>query len=145
VRVGLSAAKGFAEALNIPLLAVSRLAVLAAKAEADAAVLDAGRGEFYFRAQEEEALFTPAEIRERLSGTLAVCEEIVQRAFPEAVFVEPPSAADALAYAVPRLVAKDFDDVATLDGNYVRRSDAELFLKQGVRVAGAGSVESGPE
>ena len=49
VRVGLSAAKGLCEALNLPLIAISRLAVLAemAKASRVFALLDAGRGEFY--------------------------------------------------------------------------------------------------
>src|SRR5271155_237945 len=47
VRIGVCSAKAIAEALGIPLLAVSRLAVLARKAGTDAAVLEAGRGEFY--------------------------------------------------------------------------------------------------
>jgi tRNA threonylcarbamoyladenosine biosynthesis protein TsaB len=133
VRVGLSAAKGLAEALSIPLLALSRLAVLAAKGGTDQSALDAGRGEFYFRLGQEEALLTRGEVRLRASGSCAVCEETVLQSFPEAVFVQPPSAADALRYAVLRLAAKDFDDIATVDGNYVRRSDAELFAHQGSR------------
>jgi tRNA threonylcarbamoyladenosine biosynthesis protein TsaB len=133
IRVGLSTAKGLAEALSIPLLAVSRLAVLAAKAGTNAAVLDAGRGEFYIRLQEDEALLTPEEIRERLPGTLAVCEESAAKLFPGAVLVQPPTAADALRYALPRLAANDFDDIATIDGDYVRRSDAELFAHQPAR------------
>ena len=138
VRIGVSSAKALAEALNIPLLAVSRLAVLAQKAGTDAAVLDAGRGEFYFRTGSEEALLGPEGIRERSgSESLAVCEENAKRAFAEAVFVEPPTASDALLFAVPRLLAKDFDDIALLDGNYVRRSDAELFAKQTNRSAKA--------
>ena len=53
IRVGLSAAKGLCEALGIPLMVISRLAVLAslARAQPEASViaaLDAGRGEFYF-------------------------------------------------------------------------------------------------
>ena len=52
VRVALSAAKGLCEALNLPLVAISRLAVLARLAGPQAgervrALLDAGRGEFY--------------------------------------------------------------------------------------------------
>src|SRR5580692_6724223 len=50
VRVGVSAAKGLSEAGGIPLIAVSRLALLAgASGDGDEtvhAVLDAGRGEF---------------------------------------------------------------------------------------------------
>jgi len=50
VRVGLSAAKGLCEAGGVPLIAVSRLALLAACVGEGAvhAVLDAGRGEFYY-------------------------------------------------------------------------------------------------
>jgi len=137
VRIGVSSAKALAEALNIPLRAVSRLAMLLKKARANAAVLDAGRGEFYFRTGTEEALLAPEEVRERLHGRLAACEESAAQVFPEAVLVEPPTASDALLYAAPRLLAKDFDDVFTLDGNYVRRSDAELFAKHGDRPAKA--------
>lgn len=133
VRIGLSSAKALAQALSLPLLAVSRLALLAKKAGTDAAALDAGRGEFYFRAQSREKLLTPEEIRRQLNGVLGVCEESTAQSFPGAVLVDPPSAADALVFAAPRLLAKDFDEVATLDGNYVRRSDAELFARQGDR------------
>jgi tRNA threonylcarbamoyladenosine biosynthesis protein TsaB len=133
LRIGVSSSKALAEALSLPLLAVSRLAVLAQKAQADMAVLDGGRDEYYFRKQKQESLFTPEEVRRRLNGTLAVCEENVAHAFPAALLVDPPTAADALVYAVPRLQAKDFDDIAMLDGNYVRRSDAELFAKPGAR------------
>src|SRR5271156_3143634 len=133
VRIGVSSAKALAEALRIPLLAVSRLAVLAQKAGTDAVALEAGRGGFYFRAQSRETLLTPEEIRKQLSGALGVCEESAAQSFREVVLVDPPSAADALVFAMPRLQAKRFDDVAMLDGNYVRRSDAELFAKQGDR------------
>src|ERR1700761_8063531 len=48
VRIGVSSAKGLAEALHIPVIALSRLALLASKAGTHAAALDAGRSEFYF-------------------------------------------------------------------------------------------------
>ena len=50
VRVGVSAAKGLCEALGIPVVAISRLAVLAESAgmgDRVIAALDAGRAEFY--------------------------------------------------------------------------------------------------
>jgi tRNA threonylcarbamoyladenosine biosynthesis protein TsaB len=51
VRVGLSAAKGLCHALGLPLVAISRLAVLASLCPKPTgvvyALLDAGRGEFY--------------------------------------------------------------------------------------------------
>lgn len=130
VRIGVSSAKALAEALNIPLLAASRLAVLAHRAGTDGAVLDAGRGEFYFRERSVETLLLPEEIRGRLCGSLAACEESAAKVFPEAVVIDPPSAADALIFAIPRLRSRDFDDVATIDGNYLRRSDAEIFAKR---------------
>ena len=138
VRIGVSTAKALAEALAIPLLAVSRLAVLAHKAGTDAAALEAGRGEFYLRAGSEEALLLPNEVRARISGSLAVCEQNAAQTFPEATVVHPSSAADAMAYAAPRLILKDFDDVETVDGNYLRRSDAEIFAKRG---SGSASTE----
>ncbi len=55
VRVGLSAAKGLCEAGGVALIAVSRLALLAEAAGGGGvvhAVLDAGRGEFYYGAYE---------------------------------------------------------------------------------------------
>ena len=43
--------------------------------------------------------------------------------------VDEPSAADALPLALDRIGAGDFDDAATLDANYLRRTDAEIFAK----------------
>ena len=43
--------------------------------------------------------------------------------------VEESPAADALPFALQRIEAADFDDAATLDANYLRRSDAEIFVK----------------
>jgi tRNA threonylcarbamoyladenosine biosynthesis protein TsaB len=45
----------------------------------------------------------------------------------EQVRVDPPAAADALVLASPAIVARNFADVALLDGHYLRRSDAEIF------------------
>jgi len=53
VRVGLAAVKGLAEAAGLPVVAVSRLEVLAAKAGCELAVLDAHRHEVYLRIGEE--------------------------------------------------------------------------------------------
>jgi len=43
--------------------------------------------------------------------------------------VGEPLAGDALGLALGRIVAGDFDDAATLDANYLRRTDAEIFAK----------------
>jgi tRNA threonylcarbamoyladenosine biosynthesis protein TsaB len=137
VRIGLASAKALAEALGIPLIAVSRLRVLAEKGQRQAAALDAGRGEFYFGSREFEGLLGPEEVRERLAlsdGGLAVCEEGAAAVFtgaswPAAILVDPPTAWDAISLATVRLSEGDFDDVESLDANYLRRSDAEIFSK----------------
>lgn len=133
VRVGVSAVKGMAEATSIPVIAVSRLKVLAQKAQKPYAALDAGRGEFYFgdyAGGRHEALMSVDELRAAASvSELAICEEKAATVFPEAQMVNQPTATDALAVALSRLLAKDFDDLASLDGNYLRRSDAELFAR----------------
>ncbi len=135
IRIGLSTAKGLAEVHSTPVLAVSRLAVLASKARAEAAALDASRGEFYFgdfSANREERLLTREPFQQlaaTLGHSLAVCEECVLAVAPNATLVNPPTAGDALRFALSRLRAQDFDDPLLLDGNYLRRSDAEIFAK----------------
>jgi tRNA threonylcarbamoyladenosine biosynthesis protein TsaB len=141
VRVGVSAAKGLCEALGIPVVAISRLAVLAGgveTAERVLAVLDAGRGEFYCGVYEgtacrREALLTLAEVLAAADcARVVVCEAAVAAALAEAgpVLVPAPAAEAALSIAVQRMAAQDFDDLVTLDANYLRRTDAEIFAKQ---------------
>jgi tRNA threonylcarbamoyladenosine biosynthesis protein TsaB len=133
VRIGVSAIKGVAEALHLPVVAVSRLAVLAWKAKANWAALDAGRGEFYFgdySVNAQEALASVEEIRSSIAEPeLATCDEASVTAFPGARKAACPRAIDALRLALPRISDQDFNDIASLDGNYLRRSDAELFAK----------------
>jgi tRNA threonylcarbamoyladenosine biosynthesis protein TsaB len=140
VRVGLSAAKGLAEGAGIPVVAVSRLEVLADKAGVSSAALDAHRHEVFLRIAEPGS----AEIREFLAGsgelarldppsTIAVCDEsaatLLLLAWPamQLVRAAPPSAADALPVAAPAIGARNFAVLALLDGHYLRRSDAEIF------------------
>ncbi|HVC46743.1 MAG TPA: tRNA (adenosine(37)-N6)-threonylcarbamoyltransferase complex dimerization subunit type 1 TsaB [Terracidiphilus sp.] len=142
VRVGLSAVKGLAEATGVPVAAVSRLAVLAAKAGTDSAAQDAHRNEVFLRLAEaggeaRELLAGAAELAEMdlAGGTIAVCEDTAAEMLKSAWLgvelrrVEAPTAADALRLAAERVAAGRFDDVALLDGHYVRRSDAEIFGK----------------
>lgn len=136
IRVGLSTAKGLAEAQRTPLLAVSRLAVLAHVAGTKAAALDAGRGEFYlgeFAGHGRESLVSRGRFEQeaaRLGDELAVCEAQVLALALNATSVVPPTAAQAIEFALPRLRGRHFDDPVTLDGDYLRRSDAEIFAKQ---------------
>jgi len=140
VRVGLSAVKGLAEPGQIPVVALSRLAVLSRKAGVPSSALDAHRGELYLRLER-----TGQPPRELLAGAaelaalgpapprVAVCDEaaaaLLAAAWPGAQLVksEAPMAADALRMGEARLVAGAFVDLALLDGHYLRRSDAEIF------------------
>ncbi len=140
VRVGLSAAKGLAEAGNIPVAAVSRLALLAWKAGAPSSALDAHRHEVFLRLgrpgrDPQEML---AGIQELASihlppAPVAVCDDgaaaLLAQAWPdvELARVPPPTAANALAFSVPQILAGEFADLVLLDGHYLRRSDAEIF------------------
>ncbi len=145
VRIGLSAAKGLSEAGGVGVIAVSRLALLAAAArEASGkvcAVLDAGRGEFYCgmyagRQRVREALLSGEEVVAAAAAAtvVMVCEsrvaELLSALRPR--LVAEPVAGDALPIALERVAATDFDDVATLDANYLRRTDAEIFAKPAV-------------
>jgi tRNA threonylcarbamoyladenosine biosynthesis protein TsaB len=146
VRVGLSAAKGLSEALGIPVVAVSRLALLAAARPREGevcAVLDAGRGEFYcgqYREDGRECVaetllgFEDAVALMHRVGAVVACEGKVAEAFAAVPgvgleVVEEPTAADALAIAWERIERGAFDDPEKLDANYLRRTDAEIFAK----------------
>jgi tRNA threonylcarbamoyladenosine biosynthesis protein TsaB len=144
VRVGLSAAKGLSEAGAVPLIAVSRLALLAAAGGEGVvdAVLDAGRGEFYFgeyagRECLREALLTGEEVMAAAKERVVVCEAKVAEALAELkpLVVVEPGAVAALAFAVERATTGRFDDAALLDANYLRRTDTEIFAKPKVVVA----------
>jgi tRNA threonylcarbamoyladenosine biosynthesis protein TsaB len=147
VRVGLSAAKGLSEAGGVPLVAVSRLALLSAWAGVgDAtvyAVLDAGRGEFYLgeyvgRQCVREALLSGEDSVAKVAGgmVVVVCEAKVAKALAEVHprLVGEPSAGDALPFALERIAAGEFDDAAVVDANYLRRTDLEIFAKGKVGV-----------
>jgi tRNA threonylcarbamoyladenosine biosynthesis protein TsaB len=150
VRVGLSAAKGLSEASGVPLIAVSRLALLAAGVggvEATVyAVLDAGRGEFYLgeylgRACEREALVSGEELRAAVAGGLVVvCEAKVAEALADLHLWEigEPAAEDALRFALEQIAVGEFDDAALVDANYLRRTDLEIFAKGKAKAGSAG-------
>ena len=140
VRIGLSAVKGLAEAAQIPVVAVSRLEVLAFKAGVGCSALDAHRREAFLRlahsgAAPRELLGGAEELAEMDAAAveIAVCDDAAQRllagAWPQAklVRVDAPTAADALRLCAPRAMREEFSDLALLDGHYLRRSDAEIF------------------
>jgi tRNA threonylcarbamoyladenosine biosynthesis protein TsaB len=80
-----------------------------------------------------EALLTSEEVAAAALRSVAVivCEAKVAEALVDLkpVMVREPLAADALPFAVDRVEAQAFDDVAALDANYLRRTDAEIFAK----------------
>lgn len=151
IRVGLSTAKGLAESASIPIIAVSRLALLAAASTLPhvLAAVDAGRGEYYVGEYRDgdklaEMLLSGEETTaiaqlpgagvlvcdesrtdETRSGDSSVCSAL---AMCGPIYVQPPDAADALRFALTRLRERSFDDAETLSANYLRRSDAEIFL-----------------
>ena len=142
VRVGLSAVKGLAEGQRATVTAVSRLEVLAAKAGAEAAALDAHRNEIFLRVSRAGTAWELLAGREELAaerlgekpvGAIGVCEEAAERElraeWPEAELarVDAPTAADALRLCAARVAAGETVELALLDGNYLRRSDAEIF------------------
>jgi tRNA threonylcarbamoyladenosine biosynthesis protein TsaB len=140
VRVGLAAVKGLAEGARIPVTAVSRLEVLASKAGVSSAALDAHRGEVFLRvggpgAESRELLAGVAELAalDPVPRRISVCDDaaaaLLRKAWPEAELVSTsaPTATDALEVCAARAAAGYFVDLARLDGNYLRRSDAEIF------------------
>jgi tRNA threonylcarbamoyladenosine biosynthesis protein TsaB len=139
IRVGLSTAKGLAHAAGvpgIPIFAISRLAVLASLTEArgdSLALLDAGRNEFYARRAEREWLASFEEIAAAAAAgaSLVVAEaKVEERLAPlRSVLVGSLDACAAVRAALARLRSGESDDLAALDANYLRRSDAELFAR----------------
>jgi len=140
VRVGLSAVKGVAEPSQIPVVAVSRLEVLAWKAGTGSSALDAHRHEVFLRIAGDrlaarELLAGAEELGAIRTGPakIAVCDEpaaeLLKLLWPstELVVVPAPTAADALALCAARVEARRFVDLALLDAHYLRRSDAEIF------------------
>jgi len=143
IRVGLAVVKGLAQAVNLPVVTVSRLALLAATGDSPCSVLDAHRGQFYCGTygdgETREMLLTAGEINAMggLQGKVAVCEETVAQLLeelcgePELIRVDPPSAFDTLALSAAKWRAGELADLATLDGYYLRGADAKVAASRG--------------
>ena len=143
VRVGLTAAKGLAEAIGRRVVAVSNLEALASFGTRPlrAAVLDARRGEIYGAVFDATLKPVCDEVVMPLSGWLAALPEgdleVITSGFSlPADFTRFPArdAGRRLAGAIARIAARRFaaglaKDPAGIDANYVRRSDAELLWK----------------
>jgi len=141
VRVGLTAAKGLAEASARRVIAVSNLQALAwyGSRPLRAVVLDARRGEVYGGVYDDRLRLVQEEVVASLPVWLASLPkgevEIVTQGLPLSGITAPVvQAPNALAgsigrIAFDRLLAGGVRDPDEIDANYVRRSDAELLWK----------------
>ena len=147
LRVGLATVKGLCEVLQKPLVAVSMLeAVAVARGPRDghvAVALDAGRGEVYvgeFKiANSRSAVVSEyiskidvfaAEAGSRKLDVLSPDAKVVEALMalgPTARLVEAVRADEIGRLGLSKFLLGEVADVATLDANYIRRSDAEVF------------------
>jgi tRNA threonylcarbamoyladenosine biosynthesis protein TsaB len=161
VRIGLAAVKGLAEALDVPVVAVSRLAVLAASVPADPthrvalngtpgvvevpvveAWMDAGRGDVFVgryagRVSLYEAMLTGMDAAGRrvVDETLVVMEEALAERAVGAILVPSVGVREAVPLFVDRVGGGAFADTALLDANYLRVPDAELARLRALAMA----------
>jgi tRNA threonylcarbamoyladenosine biosynthesis protein TsaB len=113
VRVGLAAVKGLAAALGKPAAGISNLRALAALGNLTPTI-DARRGEVYTAVYDAELRLLSPETIEPFSGP---------------PIIQPCNLAAAVALCAEKDGPAGWQDPATLDANYVRRADAELFWK----------------
>jgi tRNA threonylcarbamoyladenosine biosynthesis protein TsaB len=146
VRVGLTAAKGLAEATDKRVVSVSNLRALAyfGSARLRATVLDARRGEVYGAVYDAGLDVVSPEIVMKFPDWLkslpdASFEFVAMNFSPFAdhapAGIPVVTAPRGIAGAIGVIASKDFavgraEDPAEVDANYVRRSDAELFWKE---------------
>lgn len=144
VRVGLSAVKGLAEPGQIPVVAVSRLTVLAAKAGVGSAALDAHRHEVFLRVESDEGVrellagaeeFSQISSRGVAPGVVAVCDDaaagMVASAWSgvELRRVEAPTAGDAIRVCAETILA-----------SHPLGKDAGIRLRQGFGVTSGAPI-----
>jgi tRNA threonylcarbamoyladenosine biosynthesis protein TsaB len=157
LRVGLSAIKGLAETLHQPIATVSVLEALASLADRDgkiASAIDAGRKEVFLGVYQKDG----NALAENSHHSLVRQREelLTQQDFLATLATERPAAIITADAALAELAASSHSDVAvvtspgsdviarigagkllnretvlveTLDANYLRRSDAEIFFK----------------
>jgi tRNA threonylcarbamoyladenosine biosynthesis protein TsaB len=146
LRVGLSTVKGLCEVLRKPLATISTLEALVlthgGPGESAVAVLDAGRGEIYvgeyrlasgnatligeYIAKLEEFVTRPSAEGNLLTADTTIAEAL-RAANSQVTLVAPVDAGDIGRIGLRKLVAGETADPASIDVNYIRRSDAELF------------------
>ena len=158
LRVGLTAAKGWAEVYKKPTAGVSGLEAIAAQAHSSAPllipILDARRGQIYFGFYQrndcgltlggEECVMTPGEFLETLHARAADSDFTIVTPEPEIISKvmsqsekRAPSVEQVSSVLAPligqlgyqRAKRGQLSDALSLDANYVRRTDAELHWK----------------
>ncbi len=147
LRVAIATVKALCEALKKPLVAVSMLEAVAALRgrawDRISVALDAGRGEVYageFQLANAQATtlreyiakldVLARELRAKRAAALTPDHKVAEALVAAGAIarqVEPLSADDVGRYGLRRLLAGETADPATLDANYIRRSDAEIF------------------
>ena len=146
LRVGLAAIKALAEILKKPIVPVSLLQVVAVANRAQgkiAAALDAGRGDVYFGGYEitgdtvqvlQEQLLTKAEFLSAARESTIITPDpnwaaTAREARLKVFAVEAPSTEMITRLGWKKLQAGETVSPEQLEANYMRRSDAEMFVK----------------
>lgn len=149
VRIGLAAVKGLAESLNLPVVAISRLAVLAAQIPGMAprqAWIDAGRGDLFVGRYSHGEPFSEAMLRGGDAAaalgmeSAVVMEEGLLQRYPGVRLVPETGVRQALPLALVAIHTGEFADAALLDANYLRVPDAELARRSATVEKTVGSV-----
>jgi tRNA threonylcarbamoyladenosine biosynthesis protein TsaB len=147
LRVGLAAIKALAEILQKPIAAVSLLELIAIESRTQGrvvAVLDGGRGEVFFGAYEiagdsvqvlrEELLSKADFLTEARDSVVATPDPALAAAARDAglsvVTLEPLSAGMIASLGWKKLQSGVTVSPEQLEANYMRRSDAEIFVKK---------------
>lgn len=149
LRVGLSAVKGLAEILHKPIATMSLLEALTfggGRTGKIGAALDAGRSEVFYglyvvndgsATSVYEKLLSGAEFQERaredglelLLTSDASVAELASIAGANTELVERPGSEMIARIGLRKLLQGQTVSVESLDANYLRRSDAEIFFK----------------
>jgi tRNA threonylcarbamoyladenosine biosynthesis protein TsaB len=147
LRVGLAAIKALAEILQKPIVPVSLLQIVATASRNQGkivSVLDAGRNEVYFGEYEINGETIHVRREETLPKTeflsAANASTIVTPDAPlataagaaghSAISVEPPNSKTIAEFGWKKLQAGEITTPERLEANYMRRSDAEIFVKK---------------
>ncbi len=146
LRVGLSTVKGLCEILQKPLAEISMLEAIALTHAQDgemvAALLDAGRSEAFVGEYRVSGI-SAVMLREYIAKTASLpahggeslrivtpdakVADVLRGKFADVTLVPALRADNVGRIGLRKLLAGNTVDPATLDANYIRRSDAELF------------------